>query len=163
MSSTRDSLVAGCVAGAVSRLATSPLDVVKIRWQLQDGPRTHSSLLRAVAVVVGQEGLRGLWKGNSPAMVLYLAYGGVQFAAFHRLRPHTDVFAAAAVSGAIATAATYPLDALRTRMAADSANAGLRAAVQAVRRDGVFALYRFGQPHPGGLLRPSCRSCPSWG
>ena len=38
MTSVRDSLLAGSVSGVVTRLLTAPLDVLKIRFQLQIEP-----------------------------------------------------------------------------------------------------------------------------
>lgn len=78
-----------------------------------------------------EEGLTGLWKGNIPAEAMYLAYGSAQFSAYtsisHMLEaipppyslPSTAVsFVSGAAAGAAATTATYPLDLLRTRFAA---------------------------------------------
>ena len=73
--------------------------------------------------------MRGLWKGNIPAELLYVCYGGAQFTSYrsitqlqaslpYRLPPAMESFISGASAGAVATAATYPLDLLRTRFAA---------------------------------------------
>ena len=83
--------------------------------------------------IVQHEGLRGLWKGNIPAALLYVGYGPVQFVALkeftlliEREAPglHPDVRNALAggAAGASATIATYPLDLLRTRFAAQGSH-----------------------------------------
>jgi len=72
-----------------------------------------------------------LWKGNIPAELLYVAYGGIQFSTYRnttrffqnlsptrRLPDAVQSFISGAIAGAIATTATYPLDLLRTRFAA---------------------------------------------
>jgi len=72
-----------------------------------------------------------LWKGNIPAEALYLTYGAAQFYTYsHTSRflqtlpspytPHPAAvsFVSGAFAGTIATTATYPLDLLRTRFAA---------------------------------------------
>ncbi|KAH7086746.1 mitochondrial carrier domain-containing protein [Paraphoma chrysanthemicola] len=136
-------VVAGAVAGLVSRFVIAPLDVIKIRLQLQihslsdptsyrglQGP-VYKGTLGTLKQILQQEGLTGLWKGNIPAELLYLTYGGVQFSAYtsfsHLLEtipePYTLPNAAAsfvsgAAAGAAATTVTYPLDLLRTRFAA---------------------------------------------
>ncbi|KAF2682826.1 mitochondrial deoxynucleotide carrier [Lentithecium fluviatile CBS 122367] len=141
--SQRQVAVAGGVAGLVSRFVIAPLDVVKIRLQLQihslsdplsvrsiDGP-VYKGTLGTLKHILREEGLTGLWKGNIPAEALYLAYGSVQFSAYtyvsHLLdtvpQPYTipssaNSFVSGAVAGAFATTATYPLDLLRTRFAA---------------------------------------------
>jgi solute carrier family 25 (mitochondrial thiamine pyrophosphate transporter), member 19 len=72
---------------------------------------------------------QGLWKGNISAELLYVCYGGLQFATYRtttqllqelptRLPPTAESFVSGAVAGGIATATTYPLDLLRTRFAA---------------------------------------------
>jgi solute carrier family 25 thiamine pyrophosphate transporter 19 len=77
------------------------------------------------------EGLTGLWKGNIPAELMYLAYGSIQFSAYkyassllehpalpYHLPSSAVNFISGAAAGAAATTATYPLDLLRTRFAA---------------------------------------------
>ncbi|KAI5819179.1 mitochondrial thiamine pyrophosphate carrier 1 [Pyronema omphalodes] len=133
--------VSGAVAGLFSRFVISPLDVIKIRLQLQahgnlsphlpvpiSGP-TYRGILGTARQIVVQEGIRGLWKGNIPAELLYIGYGPVQFIALKEctlLMQHgapsikEDVrnLIAGSIAGATATMVTYPLDLLRTRFAA---------------------------------------------
>lgn len=134
--------LAGGFAGAFARGAVSPLDVLKIRYQLQrtaEGvARPHyGSLLSATRTIVREEGLRALWRGNGAAMLLWLSYMAVQFPAYRAasdaatrsLRTHelsgSGARAAAVaasllgggIAGAAATAVTYPLDWARTRLA----------------------------------------------
>lgn len=89
--------------------------------------------------------MRGLWKGNVPAELLYICYSAVQFSTYRaatqrlrRLQPRPPAaaqsFAAGALAGAAATAATYPLDLLRTRFAAQSRERVYRSLPQAVAR-----------------------------
>ncbi|GAM82319.1 hypothetical protein ANO11243_002980 [Dothideomycetidae sp. 11243] len=137
-------LAAGAMAGLVSRFCIAPLDVVKIRLQLQShslsdpfsippslrGP-VYKGTIPTLLTIVRQEGITGLWKGNVPAEALYLTYGSIQFLSYrsttqalaalpepyHLPGPATS-FIAGAVAGSAATTATYPLDLLRTRFAA---------------------------------------------
>lgn len=121
----------------------APLDVIKIRLQLQihslsdplsyrglDGP-VYKGTLGTLKQILRQEGITGLWKGNIPAELMYLMYGSAQFSAYtymsHLLEavpaPYTlpnsaNNFISGAAAGAAATTATYPLDLLRTRFAA---------------------------------------------
>eukprot|EP00611_Tribonema_gayanum_P017397 TRINITY_DN3004_c0_g1_i1.p1 TRINITY_DN3004_c0_g1~~TRINITY_DN3004_c0_g1_i1.p1 ORF type:complete len:312 (-),score=76.17 TRINITY_DN3004_c0_g1_i1:36-971(-) len=125
--------VAGGVAGAVSRISTAPLDVAKIRCQLDGGkasPR-YSSLLKTFRSVYAEEGLIGLWRGNPAAMALWIAYTAVQFglyplvrdalsasrASAHARPRQTDKFLAGAAAACVATTCTYPLDVMRTAFA----------------------------------------------
>ena len=134
-------VVAGAVAGLVSRFCIAPLDVVKIRLQLQphslsdpvscDGIKgpTYKGVFPTLRAIAKQEGVRALWKGNIPAEAMYFCYGGLQFVTYRgisqlqhmlpiRIPSSAESFVSGAVAGGIATTATYPLDLLRTRFAA---------------------------------------------
>ncbi|OCK82091.1 mitochondrial thiamine pyrophosphate carrier 1 [Lepidopterella palustris CBS 459.81] len=141
--SPKQVVVAGAVAGLVSRFVIAPLDVIKIRLQLQihslsdpvstlgvDGP-IYKGTLGTLKHILREEGLTGLWKGNIPAEAMYLAYGSVQFSAYtyvshtlsgvpppYKLPDPANSFISGALAGACATTSTYPLDLLRTRFAA---------------------------------------------
>ncbi|KAF7674987.1 mitochondrial deoxynucleotide carrier [Alternaria burnsii] len=141
--SQRQVVVAGAVAGLVSRFVIAPLDVIKIRLQLQihslsdplsvrhvQGP-VYKGTIGTLKQILHEEGVTGLWKGNIPAELMYLTYGSAQFSAYtyvsHWLEtipaPYTlpssvTSFLSGASAGAAATTATYPLDLLRTRFAA---------------------------------------------
>lgn len=135
-------MAAGAIAGLVSRFCVAPLDVIKIRLQLQihslsdplspSKPRPiYTSTLGTFKSILREEGITGFWKGNLPAEALYITYGAIQFVTYrsttqllHGLAYHDRVlsgvesFVGGAVAGGIATTATYPLDLLRTRFAA---------------------------------------------
>lgn len=139
--------------------------MVKIRLQLQGHPgsnpsappivengghkaRIYRGALHAFRCIVQQEGLTGLWKGNVPAELLYVCYGGIQFTTYRavaqlqasfpkRLPSSVESFISGAAAGAAGTAATYPLDLLRTRFAAqgnDRVYESLRASVKEIAR-----------------------------
>ncbi|AEO53957.1 hypothetical protein MYCTH_2295918 [Thermothelomyces thermophilus ATCC 42464] len=163
---------AGATAGLIARFVTAPLDVVKIRLQLQthslSDPLSHRNLqggpiykgtLPTICHILRHEGLAGLWKGNVPAELLYVCYGAVQFTAYRSttlflhsafgegaLPQSAESFIAGAVGGGIATVATYPLDLLRTRFAAqgnDRVYTGLwRAVCQISREEGLRGFFR---------------------
>ncbi|KAI1112478.1 mitochondrial dicarboxylate carrier protein [Nemania sp. NC0429] len=144
--SRRQVVMAGATAGLISRFVIAPLDVVKIRLQLQShslsDPLSHRDLrgspiykgtLRTMRHIVKHEGLTALWKGNVPAELMYVAYASVQFTTYrsatmllhrlsggeaNRLPPAAESFICGAIAGATATTTTYPLDLLRTRFAA---------------------------------------------
>ncbi|KFY26915.1 hypothetical protein V493_03777 [Pseudogymnoascus sp. VKM F-4281 (FW-2241)] len=138
-------VLAGATAGLISRFVIAPLDVVKIRLQLQTHPGRstiqpqppstqpplYKGTLPTLLRILREEGLTALWKGNIPAEALYITYSAVQFTTYrlttlglqslftkHPLSPPTESFVAGATAGAISTTATYPLDLLRTRFAA---------------------------------------------
>lgn len=137
-------IAAGAVAGLVSRFCIAPFDVLKIRLQLQYHsladpltPKSHAQtpagVLRTAREILTHEGITGFWKGNIPAEGLYLSYGAAQFLTYRSVSQALDdlsdeygikvpgaakSFVSGAVAGTAATTATYPLDLLRTRFAA---------------------------------------------
>ncbi|KAE8446372.1 mitochondrial thiamine pyrophosphate transporter [Mollisiaceae sp. DMI_Dod_QoI] len=137
-------VIAGGVAGLIARFVIAPLDVVKIRLQLQthslSDPLSHQDLrgspiykgtLSTLKHILRQEGITGLWKGNIPAELMYVSYSAIQFTTYRsvtlglqsafgdrRLPAAAESFLAGASAGAVSTTATYPLDLLRTRFAA---------------------------------------------
>ncbi|GBC09381.1 hypothetical protein RclHR1_08800014 [Rhizophagus clarus] len=96
--------ICGAVAGLVSRFVASPLDVIKIRLQLQPGRpinplssshqkvhnsgtlRKYNGMSHAIKLIIREEGIRGLWNGNLSAEYLYLSYGAVQFLTYQQMQ-----------------------------------------------------------------------------
>ncbi|PGH08871.1 hypothetical protein AJ80_07743 [Polytolypa hystricis UAMH7299] len=155
-------IAAGAIAGLISRFCIAPLDVVKIRLQLQvhslsDPTAPPSRILSANPVykgtfstfrtIVRDEGITGLWKGNIPAELLYVTYGALQFTTYRtltlllqslppssRLPSTVESFISGAGAGAVATLTTYPLDLLRTRFAAQSTTRVYATLAQSIRQ-----------------------------
>jgi solute carrier family 25 thiamine pyrophosphate transporter 19 len=123
----------GAAAGGVARVAVAPLDVIKIRLQVQQEPlstgKYNGSVAGAAATIAREEGARGLWRGSVPGLLLWMPYNGVQFSALGQanrlaeragLRPNGPLVAIAsgAFAASAATLASYPLDLLRTVLSA---------------------------------------------
>ncbi|AOW07461.1 mitochondrial thiamine pyrophosphate carrier 1 [Yarrowia lipolytica] len=136
--SSTESMLCGGIAGMVSRFCIAPLDVVKIRLQLQkDGSRYYRGIFQTMQQIVRDEGVTALWKGNIPAELLYVFYGATQFVTYHhvnqvinaynetaekwKISSGAQSFIAGATAGAGATIATYPFDLFRTLFAAQGA------------------------------------------
>ena len=128
-----EDIVAGSVAGVVTRLVVAPLDVIKIRFQLQDttgGRQLYHSVLGAGLRIAREEGVRALWKGNFAATAMAVPYSAVAFFTNQQIkglvlesnRQPAPWFSAlsGSVCGVCATFVSYPLDLLRTRFAAQS-------------------------------------------
>ncbi|KAG0073233.1 mitochondrial thiamine pyrophosphate transporter [Linnemannia elongata] len=110
--SKTETVLCGASAGVVSRFVIAPLDVVKIRLQMQTQRKDLSTLLKrkgvssgiesaasaasrqprykgmvsGMALIVREEGIRGLWKGNMAAEYLYLTYSGIQFLVYQQTK-----------------------------------------------------------------------------
>ncbi|KAI9313215.1 mitochondrial carrier domain-containing protein [Dichotomocladium elegans] len=155
----------GATAGVVTRFITAPLDVVKIRMQLQShtsqtpsDPGKYSRMIPALKTILREEGVRGLYKGNLAAEYLYLLYSAVEFYAYReleslietmdldsRLPRSAKTFISGMLAGSIATGTTYPFDLLRTRFAMQGSNKHYTGIVQAIqliyRTEGMRGFY----------------------
>ncbi|CAN6676924.1 unnamed protein product [Malus baccata var. baccata] len=139
-------VTAGLIAGGISRTVTSPLDVIKIRFQVQLEPTTSWALVRrnlsepskytgmfqATRDIFREEGLRGFWRGNVPALLMVMPYTAIQFTVLHKLKtfaagssktedhihlsPYLS-YVSGALAGCAATVGSYPFDLLRTLLA----------------------------------------------
>ncbi|KAI8881998.1 mitochondrial carrier [Backusella circina FSU 941] len=93
-----ETALCGGIAGMSTRLAISPLDVIKIRLQVQPQPIKnillsqnnvkYSGIIQAFKTIVAEEGFRGLFKGNMAAEYLYLTYGTAQFYGYYSLNKY---------------------------------------------------------------------------
>ncbi|XP_020858099.1 mitochondrial thiamine pyrophosphate carrier [Phascolarctos cinereus] len=129
--------VAGSASGLVTRALISPLDVIKIRFQLQvehlsssDPHAKYHGIIQAARQILKEEGLTAFWKGHIPAQILSIGYGAVQFVTFelltelvhrtvwHDPRNFSVHFVCGGISACAATLAVQPVDVLRTRFAA---------------------------------------------
>ncbi|XP_048325803.1 uncharacterized protein LOC107413827 isoform X3 [Ziziphus jujuba] len=134
-------LLAGGVAGALSKTCTAPLARLTILFQVQ-GMHSDIATLRKASIwheasrIVGEEGFRAFWKGNLVTIAHRLPYSSVNFYAYehykkmlkmipglegHRENTGTDLivhFMGGGLAGITAASTTYPLDLVRTRLAA---------------------------------------------
>ncbi|KAJ8766758.1 hypothetical protein K2173_007825 [Erythroxylum novogranatense] len=137
---------AGAVAGGVSRTVTSPLDVIKIRFQVQleptsswallhrnmHGPSKYTGMLQATKDIFREEGLPGFWRGNVPALLMVMPYTSIQFVVLQKLKTflagssrkedhaklnHYISYLSGSLAGCMATLGSYPFDLVRTILA----------------------------------------------
>nr|CAD7261717.1 unnamed protein product [Timema shepardi] len=132
--------LAGAVSGATTRLICQPLDVIKIRFQLQVEPLSSTcshakywGVSQAALLIAKEEGVSALWKGHVPAQLLSVTFGVTQFVTFEMLTHeawnlapsfHSDHyrplvhFVCGAAAGSLATLVSFPTDVVRTRLVA---------------------------------------------
>ncbi|KMZ60608.1 Mitochondrial carrier protein-like [Zostera marina] len=137
---------AGAISGGISRTVTSPLDVIKIRFQVQlertshwvsvqknlYQPSKYTGIYQASKEILREEGFSGFWRGNVPALLMVMPYTAIQFTVLHRLKtlaagssksdnfrhlsPYLS-YLSGALAGCAATVGSYPFDLLRTILA----------------------------------------------
>ncbi|XAR50895.1 hypothetical protein NMG60_11005352 [Bertholletia excelsa] len=162
-------LLAGGIAGAFSKTCTAPLARLTILFQVQG---MHSdaatvgktSIWREAVRIVNEEGFRAFWKGNLVTIAHRLPYSSVNFYAYEQYKSllksipglesqrggaSSDVlvhFVAGGVAGMTAASATYPLDLIRTRLAAQRSVVyyqGIWHALHTIcREEGFLGLYK---------------------
>ncbi|EYB82446.1 hypothetical protein Y032_0360g3455 [Ancylostoma ceylanicum] len=143
---------AGLASGIATRMIIQPLDVLKIRFQLQEEPirgrnsGKYKGVLQSVRLIFREEGIHSFWKGHVPAQGLSAMYGLVQFSSFEflsrqvgcRLPPDSPSlrssadFVCGGLSGCLAMTTAMPLDVIRTRLVAQSGKAVYRGTTHAI-------------------------------
>ncbi|GAB5593389.1 hypothetical protein Unana1_08289 [Umbelopsis nana] len=126
-------LIAGGVAGAVSRTAVSPMERMKILFQIQGPePAAYQGIVPTLTKMWREEGVMGFLRGNGTNVVRIIPYSATQFAAYEQFKTmlmepgKTELntarrLTAGALAGLVSVACTYPLDIVRTRLAVQSA------------------------------------------
>ncbi|KAF9596090.1 hypothetical protein IFM89_007143 [Coptis chinensis] len=166
---TVSQLLAGGIAGAVSKTCTAPLARLTILFQVQGmhsdvATMSKASIWREASRIAGEEGFRAFWRGNLVTIAHRLPYSSVSFYAYERYKHvlqsvpglegnrenvTADVcvrLLSGGLAGITAASATYPLDLVRTRLAAQTNviyYRGIGHTLRTICRDeGIFGLYK---------------------
>ncbi|CAM6116235.1 unnamed protein product [Calypogeia fissa] len=162
-------LLAGGIAGAVGKTCTAPLARLTILFQVQgmvnDGSKMKSPrIFNEASRILREEGIRAFWKGNGVTIVHRLPYSSINFFAYEQYKMYlrsalgiegkpeslgvgmgTRLLAGGA-SGCTAATLTYPLDLVRTRLAAQTNVMYYRGITHALLRisqeEGLRGLYK---------------------
>ncbi|CAO2046915.1 unnamed protein product, partial [Urochloa humidicola] len=83
-----ETLLCGGFAGSTAALFTTPFDVVKTRVQLQalSPVSKYDGVLHALKEIFRQEGLRGLYRGLTPRLAMYISQGAIFFTSYEFLK-----------------------------------------------------------------------------
>ncbi|KAK2762784.1 hypothetical protein FQN54_000958 [Arachnomyces sp. PD_36] len=127
--------IAGGVAGAVSRTIVSPLERLKILFQIQSVGREEykMSIWKALVKMGKEEGWRGFLRGNGTNCIRIIPYSAVQFGSYNFYKkfaeptPGSDLtpvrrLLCGGLAGITSVTFTYPLDIVRTRLSIQSAS-----------------------------------------
>jgi solute carrier family 25 protein 16 len=120
-------LLAGGIAGMVSKTTVAPLDRIKILLQAHSKHHEFHGVFSGLRHIVKTESPWAMYKGNGAQMVRIFPYAATQFTAFEVYKryldgvfgatSHIDKFIAGAGAGLTAVTLTYPLDTIRARLA----------------------------------------------
>lgn len=150
--STTSHLVAGALAGIVSRTATAPLETVRLcsmtgtRALMSRPHATHHhnhlhpvaqsspNVLHVIMSIAHRDGWRGLFRGNAANVLKSAPQKAIDFFAFEAFKASpwlqgwssgpAATLTAAGMAGATSASILYPLEVLRSRITCDPAFAG---------------------------------------
>ncbi|KAF2152607.1 putative mitochondrial carrier protein [Myriangium duriaei CBS 260.36] len=159
------SFIAGGVAGAVSRTVVSPLERLKILYQIQSAGRNEYKMpiFKALGKIWREEGFAGFMKGNGSNCVRIIPYSAIQFASYNIYKRFFEATPGAplspiqrlscgAVAGITSVTFTYPLDIVRTRLSIQSASfEGLSKAKVGEKLPGMYSLLKSMYKNEGGI------------
>ncbi|KZP28881.1 mitochondrial carrier [Athelia psychrophila] len=165
-------LIAGGTAGGCQVVFTNPLEIVKIRLQIQgEAAKVAGALPTGAVQIVRQLGLLGLYKGASACLLRDIPFSAIYFPTYWHLKK--DVFkegyngkelsfletlGSAAIAGMPAAYLTTPADVVKTRLQVEAKSGqtsykGLTDAfVKIYQEEGFKALFKGG---PARIIRSS--------
>lgn len=167
------SLLAGGVAGSVSRTAVAPLERLKILMQIQGNDKVYTGIWQGTVHMWKADGIRGLFKGNGLNCIRIFPNQAIKFMSYEQLSRRISHhlidnggdgqltpllrLGAGAVAGIIGMSATYPMDMVRGRISIqEGTSQQYRGMLHATRciisQEGVLALWRGWLPSVIGVV-----------
>lgn len=157
--------VTGGAASCTAEIATLPIDMAKVRLQLQsNGPKVYTNMFDCIYKVAKTEGASSLYKGLAPALLRQASYSSIRMGIYEPIRDliangtPTDEISflkrtlAGGTAGAIGIAIANPTELIKVRMQADKLGTRyphgvVDAFVQTVRSEGVLGLWKGVSPN----------------
>mmetsp|Transcript_6729 Transcript_6729/g.19350 ORF Transcript_6729/g.19350 Transcript_6729/m.19350 type:complete len:372 (-) Transcript_6729:973-2088(-) len=157
-------LLAGGVAGALSRTATAPMDRLRMLQQVHRGKEVLS-LRQGWMKMVNEGSLRAFWRGNGTNVCKNIPEMGIKLCASDLARQRfsedgskptlAQRLAIGGCAGATAQAAVYPLEVVQTRLAVSTPGTYkgiMDALTKTVAQEGMNGLFRGIIPCMVGIL-----------
>ncbi|XP_042212215.1 calcium-binding mitochondrial carrier protein SCaMC-2-like isoform X2 [Homarus americanus] len=161
-------LVAGGVAGMVSRTCTAPLDRLKVFLQVH-GTKQFQGLASCFRYMLKEGGVTSLWRGNGINVLKIAPESAIKFAAYEQAKRMVlqfggrkereltiyERFVAGSFAGGISQTTIYPLEVLKTRLALRKTGQYSSigdAAKKILRQEGVRSFYRGYLPNLLGII-----------
>ncbi|KAI4203166.1 MAG: hypothetical protein LQ350_002042 [Teloschistes chrysophthalmus] len=164
-------ILAGGSAGACQVIFTNPLEIVKIRLQVQGEMAKHTDVPRRSAMwIVRNLGLVGLYRGASACLLRDVPFSGIYFPAYNHLKRDlfgespskklgiVQLLTAGAIAGMPAAYLTTPCDVIKTRLQVEARKGETKytslrhCAATVYREEGFRAFFKGG---PARVLRSS--------
>ncbi len=118
----------------VAKSVVAPVDRIKILFQVSSEDFSLRRVFHIMGRIHSEEGLAGLWKGNSATMLRVFPYAGIQFMTFDAVKAYilklngdtqggqltnVESLFAGSFAGFVSCTFTYPLDFARARLAVE--------------------------------------------
>ncbi|KAJ7170155.1 mitochondrial carrier domain-containing protein, partial [Mycena filopes] len=165
-------LIAGGTAGGCQVVFTNPLEIVKIRLQVQgEAAKAEGFAPKGAVHIIRQLGVLGLYKGASACLLRDIPFSAIYFPTYGHLKKDlfnegyngkqlsfVELLASAGIAGMPAAYLTTPADVVKTRLQVEARKGqtnykGLTDAfVQIYREEGFRALFKGG---PARIVRSS--------
>ncbi|KAJ3430687.1 substrate carrier family protein a [Anaeramoeba flamelloides] len=155
-------LITGGIAGIIARTITSPLDVIKIIFQVHKGPSEYNGIFDAFGKIYQKQGLAGFWRGNLAGCARIAPYSAAKFFSYDKYskiigkgKPLTNSqrLIAGSLAGATGVMITYPFDLIKTRMTvSDEYQSIAQSFFKIMKEENVQGLYRGIVPTLCGII-----------
>ncbi|KAK6239297.1 hypothetical protein QUC31_004766 [Theobroma cacao] len=152
-------IASGAFAGGISTALTNPVEVLKVRLQMNSDMRQRGPIAE-LRKIVSKEGIGALWKGVGPATARAAALTASQLATYDESKrilmkwtPLEEGFylhlTSSTIAGLVSTLITAPIDMVKTRLMLQRDRAGnykngFHCAYQVLRTEGPRGLYKGG-------------------
>ncbi|CAG9537815.1 unnamed protein product [Cercopithifilaria johnstoni] len=162
-------LVAGGIAGCMSRTCTAPLDRVKIYLQVHATLLNRLRFPKAAKLLYEEGGLKSFWRGNGVNIAKIAPESAIKFFSYDLIKRLIvrnkdegyklqifDRLAAGSAAGVVSQTVVYPLEVLKTRLAlrrSDQLDSGLiDLAAKMYRNEGLLCFYKGIVPNLIGII-----------
>lgn len=117
-------VLAGGLAGAISKTVTAPMERLKVIYQVQT--KKPPSMWMGLKEIYTEGGVKGLFRGNGVNIIKSAPEKAIKYAAFEQVKnlltkmngdqsSNVITFIAGSSSGVICHTALYPLEVVKTR------------------------------------------------
>ncbi|XP_061740762.1 calcium-binding mitochondrial carrier protein SCaMC-3b isoform X2 [Nerophis ophidion] len=160
-------LVAGAVAGAVSRTGTAPLDRLKVFLQVHGSASGGANLWSGLRGMIREGGVFSLWRGNGINVLKIAPESAIKFMAYEQIKwlirgskeggslRVQERFIAGSLAGVTAQTIIYPMEVLKTRLTLRTTGqySGVAdCARRILKKEGIRAFYKGYLPNTLGII-----------